>query len=103
MRLAIIAAMLLGLSACGTTRGVETPEVTPISMPPLPSQLSRRAGRLPDITDPTMGGDQVRGAEDDQRYNQVAWQLNTVITAWECVRQAMQNRTDPVTCFNPPN
>ena len=101
MRLLILPVLLLTLTAgmCSTP-GVETPEVTPISMPALPAQLARPAQRLPDITDPSLGGAHIQGAQDDQQYNAVASQLNTIIRAWDCVRQALITRTDPNQCLN---
>lgn len=85
-------AMLAALGACKHTPDVELGEAKAVQVPPLPPELSRRAERLPDITDPSMGGIQTDGVEADKRYNDVAHQTNALITVYNCVRDAVNAR-----------
>lgn len=101
MKHIIIAAALL-LGACAGKPDV--PDIGPGAPPPeapaLPDSLRKKAERLPDITDPTMGGSHLDGIETDKKYNKVAWQLNTLIDLYECVRISIRDRTDPKICMN---
>jgi hypothetical protein len=85
-------AMLAALGGCKTTPDLELGEAKAVQVPPLPEALSKRAERLPDITDPSMGGIQVDGVEADKRYNEVAHQNNALITIYNCVRDAVNAR-----------
>jgi hypothetical protein len=94
-KLVLISALLL--TACATTpTGLAKDPV----MPDLPPPLNEKAQPLPPLTDNTMGGLQVQGAEDDKQYNKVRRQNNTIIDAWACVKKALAEKKDATACFN---
>lgn len=80
------------LAGCKTTQDPELGEARSVQVPPLPASLAQRPTRLPDITDPTMGGIQIDGVKSDRTYNDVAHQTNSLITVYECVRVAVNSR-----------
>jgi len=90
----------LMLSACATTPTGLAPAP---EMPDLPPSLAKPAKQLPPLTDPTVDGNQLEGARDDQQYNEIAWQLNTIIKAWGCVKKALAERKDATGCLNAGN
>ena len=93
----IILAALFALSACAATP--DTGLAKPPAMPALPPELNQRAERLPDITDPSLGGLVIDGAETDRKYNDLAHRHNAVLKAWECIRRALAERSEAATCF----
>lgn len=93
----ILIGLCLSLTACGVAHVPVAPD--PVIPPALPSNLAQKAGPLPPLTDPTMGGLQVQAAKDDAQYNSVAWQLNEVIDVYNCVRTAIMNKTDVKKCL----
>lgn len=113
MRLYLIAAATLLLSACGPS--VNTPDINTggdiiidgqsvgeapaPKIPDLPENLKKKAGRLPALTDRTVEGQQKSAIETDKAYNAVAFQLNAVIDAWSCVRKTLNDKKDPEVCF----
>ena len=97
-KIAVITCLLL--SACATTPTGLAPAP---EMPDLPPSLAKPAKQLPPLIDPTMGGSQLDGARDDMTYNEVSWQLNTIIKAWACVKKALAERKDATGCFNTRN
>ena len=116
MRKAIFTSMLLivALSGCKTisSGGLEVSSSGDITvdgkslgkapapkMPDLPPSLAKKAGALPPLTDPTVPGMQKDAIETDRRYNDVAHQLNNTIDAWNCVKSALNDGTDPKKCF----
>lgn len=70
----------------------EVGEAPSVQMPDLPDSLKARATRLPDLTDGTIKGVQRDGADVDSRYNDLANRHNAVVTAWGCVRTAVNDR-----------
>lgn len=89
----ILAALAFSLGACKTTGTTpEMGEAKAVQVPALPPALSKRAERLPDITDPTMGGIQLDGVKTDRKYNELAFQTNALIAAYNCVREAVNAR-----------
>ena len=74
-------------------------------MPPLPARLAKKAERLPDITDGSLGGIHTDGAQADIRYNDLAYRHNALVDAWGCIREALNGRnTDNLTkCFSEPS
>lgn len=89
--LALIAATLI--SACSKPDiRPELGEAPAVQMPKLPDTLNQRAKRLPDITDGTVGGLTREGVATDQAYNDLSHRHNAVLTAWECVRLAINAR-----------
>jgi hypothetical protein len=90
--------LALFLSACATT----TPQPTtglpkPVQIPEIPVELAKKATRLPDITDATFGGIIKDGVAADQQYNSVAYQLNSLIDLYNCVRKSVN--TDAQSCI----
>lgn len=86
------------LSACAHQDLHVMPGVTPVQVPALPSNLAIKAKKLPPITDNTMGGREVIGANTDQAYNAVAWQLNQIIDLYNCVRDSINNKMKSKVC-----
>ncbi len=68
-------------------------------MPELPGSLAKRAKPLPQMTDRTAAGQQRDAVQTDRQYNAVAHQLNNVIQAWGCVREALNEQKDASACF----
>lgn len=98
MKSKILAILLVAsLSACKTTSPDTGLGYSP-QIPELRPELATKAKALPPITDNTMGGSQIQGAQDDMQYNSVAHQLNTVIDIYNCVRTAINNRKDIREC-----
>jgi len=99
MRKTVALASLLLLSACmGSNQGT-APGVKPVQVPALPAELSKKAEKLPPITDNTMGGQVTEGVNSDRAYNAVAHQVNALIDVYVCVRETINNNRDPQTCF----
>lgn len=95
----LVLASLLLLCSCGHDDVHVMPGVKPVELPALPSNLAVKANRLPPITDNTMGGREVVGAADDQAYNSVAHQLNTVLDLYNCVRDSINNKKTAEGCL----
>lgn len=89
----LIMLLAVSLSACKTTSPDTGLAYNP-QIPELRPELGVKAKALPPITDNTMGGSQIQGAQDDMQYNSVAHQLNTVIDIYNCVRNAINTRKD---------
>lgn len=97
-KLIIITLLATSLVGCKHTQ----PDVglaKPVALPALPPYLSKKAERLPDLTDPSMGAAHIDGAETDIKYNEVAHQLNTLIEVYECVKEALATDKDPGKCL----
>lgn len=112
-KLIMVLAPMIALSACATPKpdvdiatagdivinGENLGSAKAAEMPALPENLARRALPLPPLTDPTLAGQQRSAIETDRAYNGVATQLNSVLTAWECVRKSLNDNVDPKECF----
>lgn len=94
---AVIAAALLFLSACSTTG--TPPGVESVRIPDLPVELSKRAERLPELTDPSMGASHVDGSKTDAKYNGVAHHTNRLIDFYGCIQKSINTKKDPKDCF----
>lgn len=97
MRKQIVLILALTLSACTTKPGPGLAK--PIQVPELPSNLAVKAKALPPITDNTMGGLVIDGANTDMKYNEVAHQLNNVIDLYNCVKISINEKKDIKTCL----
>lgn len=96
---AFVSASLL-LSGCATTNKLGTQAgVAPVNIPALSENLTRRATRLPDITDTTMGGREMAGVQSDKQYNDLAFRYNAILDIYQCVRLTINNNKDPKTCL----
>ena len=96
--------IIVGLSGCAAHTPAPDLGIAPVAqMPALPATLARRAERLPDITDPSLGGLHHDGVNTDTTYNDLAIRYNALVDAWGCVRQALNTRstTDLDRCFAP--
>lgn len=114
MRIFLLAASSLMLCSCATT-AIKTPDINmgndikidgesigeapAPKVPELPANLRKKADRLPELTDRTVEGQQKDAMETDRAYNSIAFQLNAVIDAWECVRSTLNDNKDPKVCF----
>lgn len=94
MKKIILIALLL--SACKHT---DTGLATPVQIPELPPILAKKAESLPQITDPSMGGLVVQGAEDDSEYNTVSNQLNKLIDFYNCIKVSINNKSNAKECL----
>jgi hypothetical protein len=111
MKIILALTALTLISACSTTqtklgkkdvgmiivdnKKVPMPEVgeaQAVQVPELPDALSQRATRLPDLVDGTLKGTQRDGANTDSLYNDLAFRHNALITAYGCVRTAVNAR-----------
>jgi hypothetical protein len=87
-----LAALLL--TGCGLDDSRPDVGVAPAAkMPDLPSTLKKKAERLPDITDGSLGGIHTDGSKADSTYNDLAFRYNALVDAWGCVADALNNRT----------
>lgn len=95
-------AMMTVFSGCASnTTQLNTGLANPIQLPELPTELSKKAVRLPDITDPTFGGIIQDATLTDQQYNSVAHQLNSLIDLYDCIRISTNQKKDPKNeCLN---
>jgi hypothetical protein len=95
-KLILIAAAALSLSACATT-GNDKPDLgtaPPAKMPDLPDTMARKAERLPDMTDPSLGGIHKSGIDADTSYNELAVRYNALVDAWDCVKKGLEARDE---------
>ena len=94
MKYCILPLCLL-LAACQTTTGL-APNAR---IPDLPANLEKKAGPLPQLTDPSMGALVRDGAATDMQYNSVATQTNNLIDLYNCVKTSMNDKKDPKECL----
>ncbi len=66
-------------------------EVKPVQIPSL-GEYGKKAGPLPPLSCETFECQQNDAIAADMAYNDVAHQLNTVITIYECVGDAVNNK-----------
>lgn len=92
----ILLASVLFLGGCGEKHIV----VTPPAVPELPTNLSKKAENLSDITDLSMGGLVLDGVETDKKYNSIGHKLNTLIDVYNCVKTSLNDKKDPKSCVN---
>jgi hypothetical protein len=90
MKKSIIVLALLA-SACSTTDTGLAPQVR---IPPIPENLSQRAGQLPSSSDTTMGGQVLDNTRNIRTYNEKAFQVNDLIDLYNCVREAINNKKE---------
>jgi hypothetical protein len=82
--------LVLGLSACG--KSLPKPEIIsakPVQVPELTVSLAKKADRLPDITDPSLGGIIKDGIDTDIKYNALAFRYNRLVDFYNCVKIAV--------------
>ena len=89
--------LLFALSAC--THTSDTGLTTHVQIPDLPSNLAQKAGPLPPLKDPTMGGLVEDGTNTDMQYNSVSHQLNNLIDLYNCVKTSINEKKDIKTCL----
>jgi hypothetical protein len=58
-------------------------------MPTLPPAMAQKAERLPDMTDPSLGGIHKSGIDSDTAYNALALRYNALVDAWGCVKKVL--------------
>lgn len=91
------------LAGCQTKPELPIGLAVPPKMPSLPSNLAKKAYNLPPMADRSLVGAHLDGVAVDRKYNDVSEQLNTIIDAWSCVADALNNKVDPNTCFGDSN
>lgn len=92
----LIAAAAALLAGCATT-GDTPPDLgtaPPAKMPDLGPTLGRKAERLPDMTDPSLGGVHKSGIDSDTAYNELALRYNALVDAWACVKKGLEARDE---------
>lgn len=94
----MILPLALFAASCKTVDDVPA-GVQSVRMPDLPAPLDRKADRLPDITDRTMGGLVVDGDATDRAYNDVAHNNNNLIDFYKCVQEAINNEQPLEKCL----
>jgi len=57
--------------------------------------LAKKATRLPDLTDPTMGGQTRAGVDTDSRYNALALRYNNLLDWIDCVIEGVNSGKKP--------
>lgn len=90
MRYTLVLCLLL--AAC--KHAPDTGLATPVQIPDLPPNLAQKAGPLPDLTDPTMGGLVRDGVQSDMQYNSVSHQLNNVIDLYNCIKTSINTKKE---------
>lgn len=88
----LIIASLIFLSACAHDTDIGL--ANPVKIPDLPLSLAIRADRLPDLTDPSMGAQQIDSTATDIKYNNVAFQVNNLIDLYQCVQKSINEKKD---------
>lgn len=68
-------------------------------IPDLPHELNKKAEKLPDIKDNSIGALVIDGTETDIKYNDVSTRLNAVLDIYECVKTSFNNKKSPEECF----
>lgn len=77
----------------------DLPDTKPVQVPELPAELSKKAERLPELTDNTMGGVVLDAAATDKKYNAVAHQTNSLIKYYNCVKASVNEKKDLKQCL----
>lgn len=108
----LIAAMCLSLtvSACVSVPDISTDadivvggdnlgSAKPARMPDLPASLKTRRGQLPPLTDTSPRGQQLDAINTDIAYNAAAFQVNSLISLWECVMVRINDNKDSSECI----
>jgi len=93
----LIPLVIFFLSACTTSN--PTFGVEPIKIPNLPSELDKKAERLPPITDPSLAGQVRAGIEADRAYNEVAHRNNKLIDFYHCIQKAINEGNNISMCL----
>lgn len=96
--LALAPALLLAGCLGSDDRG--NPGVKSIQIPNAPAELIEKAGPLPQIEDPTMGGLVTDGVKSDIQYNDVSFRYNKLIDLYLCVQDSVNNKKDLDKCLN---
>lgn len=97
-KLFIVAAAAALLAGCQTTQDVpDLGTAPPAKMPDLPDTMKRKAERLPDMTDPSLGGVHKSGIDGDTAYNELALRYNALVDAWDCVKKGLEARDEKLT------
>lgn len=81
------------LSACG--KPLPKPELLsakPVQVPELTVTLAKKANRLPDITDPSLGGIIKDGIDTDIKYNALAYRYNRLVDFYNCIRNTVNTK-----------
>lgn len=99
-KLLIVASAFLLAGCFGSGQERVEAGVTPVQIPDLPPNLAKKAERLPDITDPSMGGQVLAGIEAETKYNDVAYEKNALIDLYNCVKETVNEEKDPTKCLS---
>lgn len=88
MRVLILALLLAGCAKpdTGLTTGIKIPE--------LPAELAKRAEKLPENNDQTMGAQVLDNTSNIRAYNSKAFQVNDLIDIYNCVRTAVNEKKE---------
>lgn len=95
MRTLLTLVLCVSLSGCCTP----TPPPNSVRIPDLPPQLQIRAQPLPKLIDPTMAAQTNDSVNTDMKYNAVATQLNQVLTIYDCIKVAVNDKKDIKDCL----
>lgn len=92
MKKSLILIPMLLLAGCF---GSDTGLAPAIQIPPLPYEVSQKAGQLTSNSDLTMGGQVTDNTSNIRAYNKVSHQTNTLIDIYNCVRESINNKKEP--------
>lgn len=90
---------LLLLSGCAGDPEPVPAGVVPVRMPDLPPELAKKAERLPDITDNTLGGAVQAEMQATVGFNDVSFKYNKLIDLYNCIQVAINEKKDPEQCL----
>lgn len=92
-------ALVASLSACGGKKELDIGMAPPVQIPDAPAYLTKKAEKLPEITDPSFGGIMLDGADTDAKYNDVAIRLNLLIDYTLCIQESINKKKDIAKCL----
>lgn len=89
----------LTAGSCDRKEGLDIGIAKPVQIPDAPAYLTKKAERLPDITDPSFGGIMLDAADTDAKYNDVAIRLNLLIDYTLCIQESVNKKKDIEKCL----
>lgn len=82
------------LSGCAR-KPIDLGLAQPVQVPELPKGEFEKVGPLPQITDRTLGAQQIDATQTDIKYNDVSTRYNRLIDFYNCIRVSVNNKEEP--------